>query len=221
MKTNQIIESIDRELCGMIVRQRTKDSFMNLDDVVNIVYKWRIENGVGAKGFNFSNWLTNENTKEFLAELENEINAKPYIKGAKGRSGWAHPFLVIKILTHYNPKFEVQVYKWLFDFLIQSRIRGGDSYKLMCGVLFNYTTDKTNFYKKIQNLANFIKDKLGVSDWNIASEAQLQNRDILQNYITDATRTLKSSKLGIKLGIEMYNARKDRNLTQEVENATN
>ena len=81
----------------------------------------------------------------------------------------------------------------------------------MCGVVFSYTTDKTGFHRNIQKLANIIKDKLGVKDWNNATAEQLENRDILQNYITDATRTLKDSKLGIKLGIEMYNARKDRN----------
>ena len=81
----------------------------------------------------------------------------------------------------------------------------------MCGVVFSYTTDKTGFHRNIQKLANVIKDKLGVKDWDNATAEQLENRDILQNYITDATRTLKDSKLGIKLGIEMYNARKDRN----------
>ena len=77
--------------------------------------------------------------------------------------------------------------------------------------MFSYPTDKTGVHRNVQKLANLIKDKLGVSDWNNATAEQLENRDILQNYITDATRTLKDSKLGIKLGIEMYNARKDRN----------
>lgn len=209
MKTNQILETIDRELCGRIVRQRTKDGFMRLWDIEAIGKLYRLQNGLSE--INFSDYLRKDNVREFLAELEKETGAKPYIKSTKANSGWVHPFFAIKILTHYNPKFEVQVYKWLFDYLIESRMRGGDSYKVMCGVVFSYTTDKTGFHRNIQKLANIIKDKLGVKDWNNATAEQLENRDILQNYITDATRTLKDSKLGIKLGIEMYNARKDRN----------
>lgn len=208
MKTNQTLETIDRELCGRIVRQRTKDGFIRLWDIEAIGKLYRLQNGLSE--INFSDYLRKDNVREFLAELEKETGLKPYIKSRKANSGWVHPFFAIKILTHYNPKFEVQVYKWLFDFLVENRMRGGDSYNVMCGVVFSYTTDKTGFHRNIQKLANIIKDKLGVKDWDNATAEQLENRDILQNYITDATRTLKDSKLGIKLGIEMYNARKDR-----------
>lgn len=205
MKTNQILETIDRELCGRIVRQRTKDGFMRLWDIEAIGKLYRLENGLSE--MNFSDYLRKDNVREFLAELEKEIGTSPYIKSTKANSGWIHPFFAIKILTHFNPKFEVQVYKWLFDFLVENRMRGGDSYKVMCGVIFNYTKDKTFFHKNIQTLANSIKEKLGVSDWNKASAKQLENRELLQNYIIDATRTLKDPKVGIKLGFEMFNSR--------------
>lgn len=152
MQTNQVMETIDRKLCGIKVKQRTKDSFMNLKDVTNIVYKARIDSGLSAKGFNFSNWLATDNVKEFLAELEKEIETKPYIKGTKSSDGWIHPFFAIKILTYFNPRFEIKVYQWLYDFLIDNRINSGDSYKRMCGVLFQYSKDKTHFANNIKTL---------------------------------------------------------------------
>lgn len=212
MKTNQVLETIDRELCGRIVRQRTRDGFMALWDIEAIGKLYRLNNSLPE--INYKDWVSSANVKEFLAELEKEIGTKPYIKSTKGNSGWAHPFFAIKILTHFNPKFEVQVYKWLFDCLIENRIKGGDSYRIMCGVLFDYSKDKTNFHKTIRGIAQVIKDKLYVENWNNATQLQLQKRDILQNYITDATRTLKDSVLGFKLGIAMYDSREGSNISQ-------
>lgn len=208
MKTNQILETIDRELCGRIIKQRTKDGFMSLWDIESVGNYYRISNNMPP--INFKDWLGTQNVREFLAELEKEIGQSPYIKSTKNNSGWVHPFFAIKILTHFNPKFEIQVYKWLFDYLIDNRINGGDSYNVMCGVLFKYATNKTNFHKSIKQVANIIKDTLKVTDWNKATSYQLKERDILQNYITDATRTLKDSTQGFKLGIKMYFARQEK-----------
>ena len=202
MKTNQVMESIDRNLCGRIVKQRTKDEFFCLDDILSIGNLYRIENGL--KPVNFSNYATSESTQEFLRELEKDIGKPAYIKGAKNKSGWVHPYFAIKILTWFNPKFEVQVYKWLFDYLIQSRINGGNSYQIMCGVLYNYCNNKAKFTTDIQNLACKIKDILKVDDWNKATNKQLQDRDLIHSYITDLTRTLKDVNQGVKLGIQMY-----------------
>ncbi|MGI7625006.1 KilA-N domain-containing protein [Campylobacter coli] len=202
MKTNQVMQSIDRNICGRIVRQRTKDEFFCLDDILSIGNLYRLENGL--KPVNFSNYLTSDSTQDFLRELEKDICKPAYIKGAKNKSGWVHPFFGIKILTWFNPKFEVQVYKWLFDYLIQSRVNGGDSYQVMCGVLYSYSNNKVKFSTNIQKLANKIKDILKVDDWNCATNKQLQDRDLIHSYITDLTRTLKDTKQGVKLGIQMY-----------------
>lgn len=202
MKTNQIMQSIDRNLCGRIVKQRTKDEFFCLDDILSIGNLYRLEKGL--KPVNFSNYITSDSTQEFIKELEKDIGKPAYIKGAKNKSGWVHPFLGIKILTWFNPSFEVQVYKWLFDYLIQSRINGGDSYQVMCGVLFNYCENKAHFSKDIQKLAIKIKEILKIDDWNNATNKQLQDRDLIHSYITDLTRTLKNVNQGISLGIQMY-----------------
>lgn len=211
MKTNQVMESIDRELCGRIVRQRTQDGFFALNDIVSIGNLFRAESGKVM--VNFSRFLLLDNVKEFLGELEKEIGTNPYIRGYKNRTGWVHPYFAIKILLWFNPKFEIQVYQWLFDYLIDNRIKGGDSYNVMCGVLFKYADNKALFHKNIKKVANSIKEILKVNDWNRATSEQLKERDCLQNYITDATRTLKNSTEGFKFGVKMYLSRLDKQIT--------
>lgn len=204
MKTNQIMETRDRELCGLIVRQRTKDGFMNLNDIADIVYQARIQNGLGVKGFNFNAYISSEGVKEFLEALEIEIGTNPYIRGAKNRPGWIHPFFALKILTHFNPRFEVQVYKWLWDYLIENRIKSSDSYTIMSGVLYKYSKSKTEFPKNLRILADRIKRTIGVERWNEATQEQLQRRDELQTYISDFARTFKDSNQGVRMAMAVW-----------------
>lgn len=202
MKTNVVMESIDRELCGRIVRQRTKDSFMALNDILAIGKLYRLNNNLPE--MDFAVYMRTENVKNFLAELEKETGTKPYIKTTKSNTGWVHPYFAIKILLHFNPKFEVQVYKWLWDFLIQNRKDSGDSYTKMCGILFRYTTDKLNFGKNIKNANRIIKDLIGVDDWNTATAEQLLKRDRLYNSISDLTRACGNSSAGLNMALRLF-----------------
>ena len=49
-----------------------------------------------------------------------------------------------------------------------------------------------------------IKDFIGVSDWNKASQEQLKKRDELQNFISDLAETLQNSKEAVRLGFVNY-----------------
>lgn len=208
MKTNQVMETIDRELMGQIIKQRTKDTFMCLDDVLGVCNLYLFKSGKKKTGFDFYRYIQSENVKDFLGELEKEIGTNPYIKGAKNRVGWVHPFFALKILIHCNPKFEVQVYKWLWDYLIQNRVDSGDSYTKMCGVVYKYSNRKDMFSKNIKWLAGRIKERIGCEDWNQATQEQLKERDYLQNLISDLCQTFKDSKQGIKIAFMAYEERK-------------
>lgn len=216
MKTNQVLETIDRELCGRIVRQRTKDGFMRLWDIESIGKLYRIQNNLPE--INYRDWICSNNVKEFLAELEVEIGTKPYIRSTKANSGWVHPFFAIKILTHFNPRFEVQVYKWLWDYLIENRIKSGDSYNTMCGVLWKYTSQQTFFKRNMANVARIIKELIGVDDWNKATQEQLESREYLHNLIIDFTRTFKDSKTGLNHALLVFkSSRKYNALTKDTQ----
>lgn len=205
MKTSVIMETQDRVLKGMIVKQRTRDSFFALNDIMNVINLARMKQG--QKLARFDIFLQNDSTKDFLLALEKEISTKPYIKGAKGKTGWVHPFFALKILTHFEPNFEVQVYKWLWDYLIENRIKSGDSYVKMCGELYRVSSNKAKFHENIQNLAKLIKDTIGVDDWNKASTGQLELREYAHNMIADLAKTLNDSTKGATLGIQALKER--------------
>lgn len=207
-KTNFIMESIDRELNGVIVRQRTKDEFMCLEDVLYTINKTRIENG-SREMINFAMFLQTDNIKEFLSALKAKIGTEPYIKGAKNRSGWIHPFFAIKILTHYNPAFEVEVYSWLWDYLIKHRIKTADSFNLMKGTLYIHTNNKSLFKQKMQKLCGVIKNTIGIDDWNKATDYELELREYTHTMITEFTNTFESSEMGAKFGIQALKKKMD------------
>ena len=207
MKTNQVMESIDRKLCGRIVRQRTKDGFMRLWDIEAIGKLYRLENGLPE--LSLKDYMNSQNVKEFLAELEKEVGTNPYIKSTKANSGWIHPFFAIKMLTHFNPRFEVQVYKWLWDYLIQNRIKSGDSYIKMCGSLYAYTTQKAKFQQSIKTLSKNIREHFGVDTWNNATQEQLKLRDELQTNIADFAKTLNNAYQGLAFACDVYASKYD------------
>lgn len=207
MKTNQIIESIENRMIQvgdkqLIVRQRTKDSFFALNDIVLLCDAWLFTQN--RSRFNIHEYLRQKPTKEFMQELENRIGSSCYIKGVKNKTGWVHPFLMLDILLWANPKFKVEVYSWLNDFLIQNRISSGDSYVRMCGVLYKYSKQKSQFNVAIRMIGKQIKDFIGVSEWNKASQEQLKRRDELQNFIADLAETLQNSKEAVRLGFVNY-----------------
>ena len=207
MKTNQVLESCENRMIAvgdkqMIIRQRTKDSFFALSDIVLLCDSWFFLQG--KRRFDIHQYFKQEFAKEFLAELEFRMGFVCYIKGKKNHTGWVHPFLMLDILLWANPKFKVEVYSWLNDFLIQNRINSGDSFNRMCGVLWKYNTRKEQFAKEIKSICNQIKDFMCVSDWNKASQEQLRRRDELQNFIADLAETLQDSKESVRLGFVNY-----------------
>lgn len=214
MKTNQVLETRDRELCGRRVRQRTKDSFMSLNDILAVGKLYRLSNGL--PDINFDKYLLTQNVKEFLDELENQIQTKPYLKGAKNRTGWVHPYFAIKILIHFNPRFEVSVYKWLFDYLIENRINSGDSYLRMCGALFKYSRDKTNFRKSMPIISNNIKNFFNVTNWNTCSNEILKERDRLQNDIADFCVMFKDAREGLVFACKVFASKKNLSLDETI-----
>ena len=209
MKTNQIMESIENRTMQVgdkqiIIRQRTKDSFFALNDIVLLCDHWLFVQKNTIRRFDIHQYLRLDSTKEFIKELENRIGGDPYIKGVKNKTGWVHPFLMLDILLWANPKFKVEVYSWLNDFLIQNRINSGDSYVRMCGVLYKYSTQKSQFNIAIRMIGKQIKDFIGVSEWNKASQEQLKRRDELQSFIADLAETLQNSKEAVRLGFVNY-----------------
>lgn len=119
------------------VTQRTKDGFFNATEFVN---QW---NSVNSDSKKIVDFMKLKNTKEFTSALEEDISQNEksilgdykvltLIKGRNTSSGktadtyWLHPYLYIKFAMWLNPRFEVQVIKFVHDQLIALRNESGD-----------------------------------------------------------------------------------------------
>ena len=178
---NIILESQSRELCGVIVRQRTKDSYFCLKDIIAVVNKWSIDSGNNTI-YKPERYFALDSTKRFIKSLQESKQCEPYIR-ARGKSeSWIHPHLMIDILLWANPDFKVVAYDWLMDYLIENRIKSSDSY--------------------VQALARLIKNTLLVEYWDKATKEQLELREYAHNIIADLANTLCDSSKGATLGIQ-------------------
>lgn len=212
MTTNCIMETTDRVLNVLgnkiIVRQRTKDSYFAVDDVVLICDRFFAK--ANRPRFIISNYLKLESTKRFFNALESAKGDSCYYPSRKGKTGWIHPSVMIDMLLYANAEFKVEIYDWLLDSLISNRINSGDSYNKMCGVLYNFAPRKQYFHLSISRLAKIIKERIGVKDWNKATKEQLEQRDYLHNIIADLTLGTNSIKQGIELGFLAWGKRYDK-----------
>ena len=121
------------------VLQRTSDGFFDGNALLS---QWKREHPTCKDSV--SDFLEQKKVQAFIAEMEGELGefAQPhkwvlaetqefksikYIKGkntAKGRTKdqvWMHPSLFIKFAMWINPKFELQVIKFVYDELIKYR----------------------------------------------------------------------------------------------------
>lgn len=208
MKSNVIMESCENRTLqadgvgGVIIRQRTKDKFFAMQDLILFCDRWAFVNN--KPRFDIQQYFRLDSTKAFIKALEEKKGCEPYIKGKKGQTAWLHPHLFLDILLWVNPNFKVEIYDWLFDYLIESRINSADSYKNMCGSLWLFCSRKDKFKQNIAKLAQNIKSLIGVDDWNKASAEQLKHRDDLQMMISDLTETLQNPNEAIRLAFVNY-----------------
>ena len=199
MKTEVIMK---RELFGSEISQKSKSEFFSATDLVRAGNKWRRKNNIND--FNLSLWLKSKATVEFILELERKYG-KVKISG-RGRSSvtWVHPLLFIDIALAISPKLKIEVYEWLFDQLIRKRNDSGDSYKKMCGALYVRHGDKRKFPKLISNIAVAIQKKCGVTDWQKATELQLNKRDAIHHDIALLATAMNNNKEAIRIALTQY-----------------
>lgn len=125
MKTNNVMV---RPMGQFQVEQRTKDGMFN---ATLLMRQWNEANGEKKEVTKF---FENDNTKEFITALMSEENLNTqnsaYLK-SRGKNGgtWMHPILFIKFAMWLNPRFEVQVIKFVYDQMIKYRNDAGDAYK--------------------------------------------------------------------------------------------
>lgn len=179
METEVLME---RVLLGGIVHQKSKSEFLSATDLVREGNKWRASEGLPY--FSLANWKNSNQTKEFIHSLEKEFGSVCVNSRGRGHHTWVHPFLFIDLALAISPNLKIEVYKWLYDCLLKYRNDSGDSYKKMVGSLYANTTQRTYFSKSISDICHLIQSAVGVTDWQKATERELEYRDKIHEYIS-------------------------------------
>lgn len=198
MKTSVLMK---RDLFGLKISQHSKTEMLSATDLVKAGNKWRAINE--KEQFTMKSWLSNKSTKEFIAELEDKYGKENVKKSARGKGThtWFHPLLFIDMALAISPKLKIETYEWLFDNLIKHRNESGDSYKVMCGVLFARCQRKTNFNHYIIKVAERIKKACRVTDWQLASDDQLNLRIKIHGNIALLADVLNNNDEAVRIAI--------------------
>jgi len=199
--TTEVI--MKRELFGHEISQKSKSEFFSATDLIKAGNHWRSMNGLSL--FNLSTYLKGKQASEFIDELKLKYDKKP-LSVSRGRNGqtWVHPLLFIDIALAISPKLKIEVYEWLFDHLIKHRNASGDSYKEMCAALYTNHANKKEFPSFVTKVADYIKLKVGVKDWQTASQQQLEKRDKVHIAIKLLCNVLRDPNQAVRYGVYEY-----------------
>ena len=160
MKTNVIMQSTDRTLFGTIIRQETKNGFLNLSDLQKCFDNLRIYKGWTNK--HLPELISRrENVERFFYILEKQnlisvdLSTFMEIVDKKGitttlksfgvycttgarhtKTIWCNPYIWILIALELSPEFYANAIVWLTDQLILNRIEAGNFYKGLTSAIY-------------------------------------------------------------------------------------
>lgn len=176
------------------VLQRTSDGYFDGNALLS---QWKKNNPTNRD--TVSNFINQKKVQEFLSELEGELGniaqsqkwvmadlqSIKFIKGRNTKNGrtkdqaWMHPYLFIKFAMWINPKFELQVIKFVYDELIKNRHLAGDKYKSLMSSIGRLPDADYAEVAKALNFIIFNKHYAGIR--NGATERELQELHELED----------------------------------------
>lgn len=142
------------------VEQRTSDAMFN---ATALLKQWNESAGEKKE---IKKFFENQNAKEFISALMEEENLdgekSAYVKSkasrGKNAGTWMHPILFVKFAMWINPRFEVQVIKFVYDQMIEYRKKSGDAYRELAAAVALITpkNQMQDVMKKIGRSINII-----------------------------------------------------------------
>ena len=156
MKSNVTMQSKDRVLFGVTIRQDTKDGFLSVTDLQEAYFRARMEKGWPDR--RVEHILSNNQSSEriyyvlekqgiiktgfpaFIEEIKNSSLVKVMKKygvyktrGAReNKQTLCDPYIWVLLAMELNPELYATVVIWLGDNLITNRIEAGDKYNDLC-----------------------------------------------------------------------------------------
>ena len=196
METQVIMK---RKLFGAEISQQSKTTFFSATDLVKAGNPHRLAEGMLI--FDMQAWFKQQGTIDFVNALEAKFGKVKVSARGRGHHTWVHPLLFIDMALAISPKLKIEVYSWLYDYLLEYRNNSGDSYKKMCGAAWLRISNKSLFKKYIFDTTLKIQNACGVKDWNEATQDQLKLRDKIHNNIALLSDVLTDIKQATRLGI--------------------
>jgi len=123
-----------RKMGSFNVLQRTKDGMFN---ATSLLKQWNKLKNTNKK---LDHYFDNKATQEFIDAIVEDsefLHARNsvYVKSRASRGinagTWMHPYLFIDFSLWINPKFKLEVIKFVYDELIKQRNNAGDNYILL------------------------------------------------------------------------------------------
>lgn len=170
--------TMTRRMGQFEVLQRTKDGMFNATALLN---QWNRAAGMKKE---MNDYLRLQSTHDFLSALQSESDFKdgnsPYLTSRGKYSGgtWMTPLLFIDFAMWLNPKFKVQVLKFVYDELIKCRTAAGDNYNVLAKSIA--ALPDVDYPQVARGLNWIIFNKHERDIRNTATPQQLQDLDELQ-----------------------------------------
>ena len=183
-----------RKMGKFEVKQRTSDSYF---DGNALLTQWNKIKSNPQRAM--SRFLESEKTKEFISALKEELSQSDNMqlgdiqiikevksintkKGKTKAQVWMHPFLFIKFAMWINPRFEVQVIKFVYDELVKNRHKAGDNYLTLSSAISSFPD--SDYRKTAIAMQWVVFNKTGKELRQNATEEQLQEIYELEHQLT-------------------------------------
>ena len=209
MKSNVVLNSTDRELFGIIIKQNTKEEFLSVTDLQNAYEKARWMHGWSDRRVN--DILQSKATQERIFYLlENQsliktgfpafmemVEKEGIVKVIKGLGLWkttgrgsdksvyCDPYIWVLLAMELNPMIYAKVIVWLTDSLVFNRIEAGSEYLPMNSAIKSIIPNPNYvIYAKAINEKVFGHHQAGMRD--LASAKELRKIADIEKFVKNA-----------------------------------
>lgn len=206
MKTNLVLESKDRDLFGIVIKQQTKTGFLSVSDlqkayeIARWQYGWsdkRISDIMQTESFKERVFYIFENQgiikasftvfmqmvdKEGIAKVLKGLDLYKTTGARYNKITYCNQYIWILLAMELNPMIYAKVVMWLTDSLLFDRIEAGDSYRPMNSAISSIIIEPD--YRKYARAINervFGHHLTGMR--NLASAPELRKIAKIEEYV--------------------------------------
>lgn len=208
MKTNVVLVSQSRELFGVIIRQETKESFLNLSDlqksygVARELHGWsdkrvsdilssesnaeRVFYILQKQGFintTFSAFMELVQ-KDGLTKVLKSLGCYKTTGRGENKTTSCNQYVWVLVALEMNPMIYGEVVYWLGDKLILNRIEAGNMYRGLSKAVSKFPDVDYAKLGTVLNHVIFKKHETGIR--NMATEAELKDLENLERNLAFA-----------------------------------